>query len=281
MNLKVSFLIIIIFTSFNCTKKLSLTVKELWRTKAVFATPESVLYNAKEKILYVSNINGKPIERNKKGYISKLSLEGTVLNQKWITGLNAPKGMGMYKRFLYVTDIDSLVKIDIASGKIQKRYGIMGAIYLNDIAIDNSGKVYISDMKTRNMFIFDGKSVSHYHSLPDGTISNGLFIEKEYLFVGTNRGVMRINLKNKKIRLMNQKIGGIDGLKKIGKKMFITSDWKGKVEIVKNGNVAILIDTTSKKVNAADFEYIPKKKLIIIPTFFDNRVVAYSLNGVK
>ena len=37
---------------------------KLWETKAVLRIPESVLYNPSESILYVSNINGKPTEKN-------------------------------------------------------------------------------------------------------------------------------------------------------------------------------------------------------------------------
>ena len=72
--------------------------------------------------------------------------------------------------------------------------------------------------------------------------------------------------------------GGIDGLKKIRKGTYIVSDWKGKTQLIsKNKHPIVLLDTTNKKINAADLEYIPDKRLIIIPTFFDNRVVAYKL----
>ena len=72
--------------------------------------------------------------------------------------------------------------------------------------------------------------------------------------------------------------GGIDGLKKIRKGTYIVSDWKGKTQLIgKDKHPTVLLDTTDKKINAADLEYIPDKRLIIIPTFFDNRVVAYKL----
>jgi hypothetical protein len=63
-----------------------------------------------------------------------------------------------------------------------------------------------------------------------------------------------------------------------GKANFIVSDWAGKTSwISKEGQVIELINTTQKKINAADLEFIREKNLIIIPTFFDNRVVAYEI----
>ena len=37
------------------------------------------------------------------------------------------------------------------------------------------------------------------------------------------------------------------------------------VNIGKNKRPIVLLDTTNKKINAADLEYIPDKRLIIIP----------------
>jgi len=85
--------------------------------------PESVLYNPSEDIIYVSNINGKPTEKNGKGFISKVSLSGEILVLKWVTGLNAPKGSDIYQDSLYVADIDELVEIDLKTGRMGNKSG--------------------------------------------------------------------------------------------------------------------------------------------------------------
>ena len=51
---------------------------KLWETKADLRVPESVLYNPSEDIIYISNINGKPTEKNGKGFISKVLLNGKI-----------------------------------------------------------------------------------------------------------------------------------------------------------------------------------------------------------
>jgi hypothetical protein len=43
------------------------------------------------------------------------------------------------------------------------------------------------------------------------------------------------------------------------------------------GCPVVLMDTSARKINAADFEYIPGENLVIVPTFFCNRIVAYQL----
>ena len=61
--------------------------------------------------------------------------------------MHAPKGMGVFGDKLYVTDIDRVFEIDITKGEIASRYPAEGSQFLNDISIDKSGNIYISDME--------------------------------------------------------------------------------------------------------------------------------------
>jgi len=71
---------------------------------------------------------------------------------------------------------------------------------------------------------------------------------------------------------------GIDGLRSDGKGNYIISDWSGKTSLVTaSGQIIVLIDTTALRINSADLEYIKTRKLLLIPTFFANRVVAYTV----
>src|SRR5438309_665948 len=75
-------------------------------------TPESVLYDAEADRYLVSNINGNPLEHDKNGYISELSPEGKVVKEKFIDGLDAPKGSGLQGGVFYVADIDKVRMFD-------------------------------------------------------------------------------------------------------------------------------------------------------------------------
>ncbi len=71
-------------------------------------------------------------------------------------------------------------------------------------------------------------------------------------------------------------VGG-DGIIPVGKD-FTISNWNGEINHVSaNGQVKKLLDTKTEKVNAADIEYIPELNLLLVPTFFANKVVAYEV----
>src|SRR5262245_28410939 len=108
---------------------------EVWRVAGV-SNPESVLFDSAANILYVSNVAGDAAEKDGKGFISRLSQDGKILDLEWVTGLDAPKGLAQAGDTLYVSDIDSLVAIDIKTGTIAKRYPAAGAKFLNDVAAD-------------------------------------------------------------------------------------------------------------------------------------------------
>ncbi|WP_236587898.1 NHL repeat-containing protein [Marivirga aurantiaca] len=118
---------------------------KLWETDTVLTTCESVLFDENNNRLFVSNINGQPLEKNGQGFISILNMDGSIKNLKWITGLNAPKGMGILDGHLYVTDIDRIVAIDLETAKMVKEYTPKEAEFLNDITVSENA-VYISDM---------------------------------------------------------------------------------------------------------------------------------------
>ncbi len=259
----------------SCGKSSGFKVTQEWATGAVLDVPESVIYNAMKNEIYVSNINGKPLEKNGKGYIAKLALDGKIVEKKWITGFHAPKGMGIIDGTLYVTDIDRVHKIDINEGKVVKTYNAPKAKFLNDIDIDTSGTIYISDMNTADIYVLQDDTLSVWIKLGYQS-PNGLYLSNGRLLVGTSSGIVAVNTRTKKVTPLEPHDRSIDGLKPLGKNSYIVSDWDGKVEII-GKNRQVLFDKSDGKVNAADFEFISGMKLLLVPTFFDNRVVAYLL----
>ena len=257
-------------------------LEKVWETDRVLKTPESVFYNSADSMLYVSNINGSPSEKDSNGFISKVTVDGAIKELEWISGLNAPKGSWIFKRKLYVSDIDHLVEIDLKTGMILSRYPALGAKFLNDVAIDTSGNVYISDYSKENSAIykFSKGKIEVWAKGKEIKSPNGLWLEGNELFFGnTGDGSLKaINCATKKIRKIADVGFGIDGLRADGHGNWLVSDWSGKTSFVdKNGKVKLLLDTTKSKINSADIEYIQEENLLIIPTFFDNRLRVYRL----
>jgi DNA-binding beta-propeller fold protein YncE len=258
-----------IFQSDKLTRK--------WETPQTLKVPESVCYDPEGNIFYVSNVNGKPTEKDGNGFISKINPDGTMNMLNWATGLSAPKGMGIYKSKLYVTDIDRVAEIDMATGKIVNLYKFPYAKFLNDIAIDNRGAVYISDMMSTRIYrIYEGKSETW---LDDTTLTNpnGLFAESGHLVIGCNK-IVKVGYTSKSITVWLGGTGSIDGLEAVGDGRYLFSDWNGNIYLAgTDKKVDKILDTTPAGINAADIEYIPSKKLLLVPTFNDNRIMAYEL----
>ncbi len=250
---------------------------QVWQTPQALEVPESVMYDAQRQILYVSNIAGNPTEKNGQGFISRVNLDGAIENLRWVTGLNAPKGMGLLRGTLYVTDIDRVHAINIAAGRIQKTWEAPQARFLNDIAIAPTGAVYISDMETNRLYTIRNDQLAVFISLQQHN-PNGMLMENGRLLVGTDEGLCEVDTAAKSVTLLIDNAGGIDGLQLLSPGRYIVSDWVGRTQIIEQGKPAVpLLDTTDQKINSADLAFIADKRLLLIPTFFDNRVVAYRL----
>ncbi len=276
-------IIFIIFVIFSYGVGLnSYYVKKVWESERVFKIPESVWYDKTTNMLYVSNINREKSNKPYNGFISKVSIDGEIIKLKWAKGLKDPKGICTYKNNLYVTDVDTIVKIDLKKGKILKRYRVEGAKFLNDIIADSKGGIYFSDTSRENSVIYKLYNGNIEKWLEGEKISrpNGLFYYKDVLYVG-NSGDKKIKMfdVNSKKYLGEIFVGtGIDGLVYLKKGRFLTSDWAGKtIFVYKTGFKKILLDTAEERINAADIGFVEQRNLIVIPTFFDNRIIAYKL----
>jgi len=237
------------------------SIVQKWQVGDGLLVPESILFDGTDNILYVSNINGQPTEKNQKGFISKVTLDGKIDVLKWATGLNAPKGSAIFGEFLYVSDIDHLVQIHRKTGKIANRFPAQGAQFLNDVVTDVKGNVYVSDMSAENSVIYQlyqGR-MQVWLKGPEIKNPNGLYMEPDRLIIGNSGdgSIKAVNLLDKKVTTLATVGSGIDGLRPDGNGNFLISDWQGKTSLVMaSGQIHTLLDTTDSKVNSADLEYI-------------------------
>jgi hypothetical protein len=248
---------------------------QLWTTDAVVATPESVLPDLKNNKLYVSLIDGEPWGVDGKGGIGSMTNKGTGYDSNWITGLNAPKGLGMYRNKMYAADISEVVVVDISKGKLLKKIPIEGASGLNDITVSENGTVYVSDSKTGRIWKLDNEKPVLY--LENVTGANGLKSVREDLYYAKGSALMKADAK-KQISQIADVGQAIDGIEPVGNGDFIVTSWSGYIFYVyANGQTELLLDTHLEKKNTADIGYDPDKKILYVPTFFDRRIVAYQL----
>src|ERR1700681_4523421 len=132
MKKKLTFLLLFTFLFTHAQKH---KLVQLWSTDAVVATPESVLPDLKNNKLYVSLIDGDPWGVDGKGGIGLMTIMGTNYDSLWFTGLNAPKGLGVYRNNIYAADISDVVVVNIPTAKLVKKIPVEGASGLNDITV--------------------------------------------------------------------------------------------------------------------------------------------------
>jgi sugar lactone lactonase YvrE len=241
-------------------------------------TPESVWYDQARDQIYVSNINGNPTDKDNNGFIALLHKDGTVKVLQWVAGMDAPKGMAVVGNLLYVTDIDKFHVINIDEARIIKTVKVDSALFLNDMASDNEGNIYISDMSRNHLLKYDGSKTEIWLQTDLINAPNGLSFFDNYLYSGTKDNLLKVDVSTKNVEILVKGTGPIDGLIPLGDNKFVISDWSGKITLVNPDEKLVLSNTSDEKVQAADLGFIPEEKLILIPTFFDNRVIARKLD---
>ncbi|WP_039914757.1 SMP-30/gluconolactonase/LRE family protein [Cellvibrio mixtus] len=241
-------------------------------------TPESVLFVADKKspYLFVSLIDGDGAAADGKGGIARLAPDGEVLEKDWITGLNAPKGMGIAHNNLYVADLTEVVVIDIKKQQIIKKIPIAGAIFLNDVTVNSSGIVFVSDTRTNKIHRIEKDEPSLY--LENVSNANGLKAIGSSLVVGAGQELILFGPDKKPLTLAKGFAQGIDGIEMIQRGEFIVSCWPGLIYYVyADGKIQLLVDSQAGKINTADIGFDPATQTLFVPNFFKNTVTAYQL----
>lgn len=251
------------------------SLEKIWETDTIVAVPESVLHDANKKVMYVSLIDGAPWDEDGKGGVGKLEPNGNGYNATWISGLNAPKGMGIYGNRLFVADINNVVVINIKSGSIETKIAIDSATGLNDITVNDNGIVYVSDSKTGKIWRIENDKPELYLSDLKGL--NGLKFFKGDLYIGAGKSFVKCNLQKQIINIAELP-QSIDGIEPIGNGDFIVTSWGGYIfYVAADGKIETLLDSHNEKRNAADIGFDSGKRIVYVPTFFAKTVVAYQL----
>lgn len=253
------------------------TLEKLWETDTVIAIPESVLPDATGKTFFVSLIDGGGWDVDGKGGVGKLGISGKPYNGTWITGLNAPKGLGRFDNRLYVADISDVVVINIRKGTIEKKINIPGADGLNDITVDAKGIVYVSDSKHGNVYRIEKDVPTLYMGNLPG--ANGLKASGDGLYILAKKAVLYADA-SKNLRTITDLPNGGDGVEEVGNGDLIVSEWIGYVYYVyKDGRKEQLLDRHLEKKNTADIYFDPATHILYIPGFNAKTVAAYRVKG--
>lgn len=260
------------------------------------STPESVLYDAASDRYLVSNINGGPAAADNNGYIAELSPDGKVTQGKFITAgtknvkLDAPKGMGISKGTLYVSDITVVRKFDVKTGAPQGEIKFPKATFLNDIAVSPDDKIYVSDSGlkpgkdglepdgTDAVYVIEKGKPRVLAESKDLFGPNGLAVVGQDLLVVTfgSDEVYKLGDKGAKLSVTHLPAGGLDGIVALGGDELLISSWKASA--VYRGKLGGKFEVAVPELKApADIGYDTKRKRLLVPHFTENTVEVFDL----
>lgn len=247
-------------------------VTEAWEHACQLAAPESVTHDAKRSVLYVSNFAGDSI--------AKLTLTGEVIAAQWVGGLKSPTGLKFHHDRLYAIARGEVVEIDPDTGAVATRTPITGSVFPNDLAIDDTGAIYVTDsFKSCIHRIAGGKSEVWLES-KELSRPNGLLAEPGRLLVGVTEdaALKAVDLQTKAVTTFAtiSPEANMDGLVSDGGSGYLFSDYFGRLYHANaQGRPTLLLERRGPQQYCADFDYLPAEKLLVIPSLYENRVTAY------
>ena len=270
-----------------------------------FETPECILHDEMLDVYLVSNIgmDPDPLAVDGDGFISRVSPEGKVLQLRFIDGnadgitLNAPKGMAITGETLWVADISVVRRFNHTNGELIDEIAVPDATFLNDIAADGNGGVFVSDSGYKlvggTMTKSDNDAI--YRIAADGTIStfvknadlggpNGLLLAGNELlvvsYVPETPELRRYRMDGSASGLVTLPKGGLDGIVSDGRGGLLISSWQGECLYRLPDRTSSKVETAATGiVSPADLGFDGTRRRVLVPGFLSNMLHIYELTN--
>ena len=244
-----------------------------WIVAVVLSAPFAAgALAADGSFLYVSNVNGEPDAVDGNGYIARVSTGGKILQAKWATGLNAPKGVVLKGARLFAADITRLVEID---AKTVASYDAPGAKFLNDTALSPDGRILASDSGTQRIYVLDGGAMKVLIEDPKLRAVNGMLAEPDRLVIVTMQGLLlAMDWKTKALTQLGDGFGDGDGIAPLGAGRYLVSEWPGQLwSVAADGTKTVLIDSRKEEKLINDFTLVGDT--LYVPHLMPGAMTAY------
>lgn len=270
-------IIIIVFLGLLAYPAAAQKLEKIWETDTTLVHPESARFDPKAKLLYVSNIGIRG--KDGTGFISKVGLNGKILDNYWVKGLTACKGLDKYGNLLYAAEPKSVAVIDIEKGVILKRIEVEGAVGLNDITVDSHGVVYVSDFYGNKVYRIENDKASVY--VENMRMANGVLAIGSDLYILANNQLQKVDASKNVTNIVTGLDTFPDGVEMVKPGEFVVTIYGGMIYYVKaDGSKQLLIDTRTgpSKTNSCDLGFDPSTNMIYVPTV-TKTLIAYKLTN--
>ncbi len=265
--------------------KLHKTVTTKWDVTEELKAPESAAFDKAREVVYVSNYNPFGPPGAKDGFLSRLSADGKMLDREWVEGLDRPTGLALRENRLFVVERGGVAVIDVESGVVADRRSCPNEGMLNDIDVDPSGTLYLSDSQNNVIYKLENDTCEAWLEGWPLVGPNGLLVEGDTLVVGNLRGenLLFIDRRNKSIEAdIELGPGLVDGVEADGEGGYIVSQYDGRIlRVQPSGETQVLVDTTEAQIYCADLEYVPERGLLVVPSLMGGGLAAYEIDASK
>lgn len=240
-----------------------------WIAEGKFCEPETVLPLPDDTLL-VSNVCDFRERGN--GFLTLLDAEGQPLHWRIVEDLDAPLGMALVDKRLYVVDNNRL-RIFRWPGYERLEVIDLETSVANDVAVTSSGVAYVTDTAKHEVIKVDAdgrQSVFTGEAQFQG--ANGIELSGEHLYIGGER-LWRVDLEKETVETIGPEwLSDIDGIE-------FEQDGTLQVTPVAGPLVRYRSDEDFEVlggdgVGSANHGFAPRLELALIPTGFDNQVIA-------
>lgn len=245
-----------------------------WVAQGEFCEPETVLPLPDDTLL-VSNVCD--FRKNGNGFLSLLDKDGRAIDWRIVEGLDAPLGMTMLGDRLYVVD-NNRVKVFRWPGYEAIDTIALDTAVANDVAVAADGTMYVTDTARHQVVRrASDESQSVLLGSPRFEGANGIQIDGDILYVGGMR-LWRVDLTTASVNTIGPEwLTDIDGIEvEIDGTLQITPVAGPLVRFRSEDDLEIL---GGEGISSANHGFAANLKLALIPTGFDNTVIAIRVSG--
>lgn len=243
-----------------------------WEAEGGFCEPETVIPLPDDTLL-VSNVCG--FSEKGTGFLSLLNGDGDVIDWRILDDLDSPLGMALQNGLLYIVD-DNRVKTFRWPGFDPVSTIALETAVANDIAIGPDDAIYVTDTSLGKVVVVL-PGLEQFVLIGAGRFpgANGIHIRGDNMYVG-GEALWHIDLVELEVTTIGPTwLTDIDG---------IEQEADGTLQVTPVSGPLIRLDDQlavlgGDGVSSANHGYSERLGLALIPTGFDNTVIAIRLGN--
>lgn len=247
-----------------------------WELKGV-ESPSCVVFDSKNEVFYVAH-KGKISGLGKlteDGYISVVTKDGTIKNNMWIKDLITPLDMVIFENNLYVADMNHINIISIDEGKTILKVPVNGAMYLNSITADKNGIIYIADMITKKIYVYQSRKATEFMDAGDMGFITAFATDGDRLLCAGKDNIYLLDVASKYGKVTTKKTTDVSGMAIIDEERFLYSVIAGSMFLIAGKKQEMLLNKPGAKFERLIF--VKESNSIVLTYPKSNSIVCYTL----